>query len=178
MRKLIFTVVLFAAFGFNTAQNKNKIVNPKHITSAAKSTADSDCAIFLKLAELAADDNLASIKGIAVKSRYNGSYDLFTSSLPVPGTVETLIDDDPDDGAVLKCIVKNYGNDETAARANFDAQLKRFTDCLPSKQKRVTDAINVFIRYKNCTININTYRNGGVNAWVMLITMEYSRIWF
>ena len=55
MRKLIFIVVLFAAFGFNTAQNKNKIVNPKHIISAAKSTADSDCAIFLKLAELAAD---------------------------------------------------------------------------------------------------------------------------
>ncbi len=177
MKKLIFSAFLFTAFGFNTTQSNSETFKPKHIVAADKTTHESDCEIFLKLVELAANNNLASIKGTVVKSMYYRTDHLFTSTISIPGTIETLINDDPNDGATLFSFPKNYGSNETEARADFDIQFKKFTGCITPVETRVADSLDISVRYQNCTINFHTYKNGNINAWVMRISMKYSKTW-
>ncbi|MEO8116658.1 MAG: hypothetical protein ABI653_03345 [Bacteroidota bacterium] len=177
MKKLIFTALIFTSLGFNTTQNHSEIVKPSHIISEDKVTPDSDCEMFLKLAELASNNNLASIKGSVVKSIYYRTDHVFASTISIPGAIETLINDDPVDGATLFSFPKNYGSDETEARADFDIQFKKFTGCITPVETRVADSLDISVRYQNCTINFHTYKNGNINAWVMRISMKYSKTW-
>lgn len=155
-------------------KSKVKRSTPKPAISAVKAPTNPACSDFVKLADIISADNLKTLVTTGYESKYYNSDNLFLSSVNIPDALESFINDDSDFGASYHCFLKNYGSDDATAKADFEGIVKQFGACLKKKEISKGSELDTYIFYKKCKIEIHTFKNYNIGAWVLSISMEYS----
>lgn len=167
MISLVYTNVIAQKSG----ATKSKPASKKEAVSVS---ADSICGIFSAIVEKVSSKKLQSIMGASTSSNYYSSFNIYKATLGFPEAVDCFIENDPSFSKSYHAFVKNYGDDEAGAKVDFDLYVKRLTDCLSNEKVSKGSALDTYIFYKKCRIEVHTFYSGNVDAWVLSVTIEES----
>ena len=128
----------------------------------------------VSIADIASNNNLASLKQDKFKSSYYYSSRTVTSSIKIPGSLENFIDDDTLWGYIrFKAVMKNYDTNVDVAKADFRTIAKKIENCFGEKTiVNSAELLKATIHYKQSTITIETYPINDKKQWVNVITIE------
>jgi hypothetical protein len=149
-----------------------------NINIQAQTNPAADCSNLLKIVALANTRQLKTVEAAAFSSKYFKPLfgdKIYASKISMPGVLESFIDDDPEDGCSYEAFIKDYGTDAAAAQADFALQTKKYEACFKTDDITHSDVLTTYIYFKDCKIELHTYKHSSTNTWVCRINVRNNK---